>query len=1251
MLILPQICMYAPTQPTMKALQVVTVLVTFLMLGHAVQTEYFVTPNEDTPCPALPCHTLSHYLENTTRYFTSNTRISFLHGVHEINKSGVFHVKDVSNLTLTGYNVSSSHTAIVCMQPASLSFENMKNLVVKHLSIIYCGYPILSINNGARAASAAVLLEDIISLKLLDISVENSTGYGVMGLNVLGNSSISHSRFMFNNYYTLDSTNCSYGLGTCQGGNMYLYYGETVTTSPNHQKTVAMVAGQTYAINFDSCLFSNGVDVSEGLRSKISAGLSMYFSNGLSYHVDVLICNTVSTRNIAKRGANFLFKILSNIGSITINNSTSSMAKYAQQLDVAGFEFHYDERGPSGKISTANKTILHISESKFHDNIGGGVNIQLYKKHSNVKYQVIIKNCSFQRNVGPVASGIKIGQPVTGTLGFVVLVKDTNFTDEMTSQSIPITNRFSFNAMAVSKLKSLIIINCTFTRNKQTALKAFESTLYFGGHIIFSENSGTFGGAMTLQGSSTFYLMPHTHIEITNNHARRGGGIYVEDEATVTTFHPCFFQLVDLQYPNLSITAVITLENNTADEAGSALYGGEVDHCYLYTSNRDLVYNNTAFTSIFKILKHSSPVSQVSSNPIGIYPCNQHRIIQPEILYPGQMFKIPVVLRGQRNGSVPGTVHSELVVYSRGTLLSKPRGAHLAPLQETQKIQYSCTNLTYTVFSTAHYELIMIRIDDVRHSKEKVRTLIHVLLSLCPPGFQLSNLTAQCECAPLLKDRGLLCNISGATPLVQRTKSVWISTHPNGNDTILHDNCPLDYCKLTPLWLQLDQPDEQCAYGHSGLLCGRCKSNLSLAIGTSQCLECTTTHFALLFPFALAGLMLVMFLIVCNLTVSTGTINGLIFYANIVRVNHAFFFMTPTTSALKAFQQVLAVFIAWLNLDLGIETCFVHGMDAYIRTWLQFAFPFYIWTIVGVIIYLSRRSITVVKLVGSSAVSVLATLFLLSYAKLQRTVITAFSFTYLQNYYGDGRSLAVWLYDGNVPFLQEKHIALFLMALAVTVFFLLPFTLLLLFAPCLQASNHFLIKRVKMKLLPLLDAYQAPYKDKFRFWTGLMLVVRSILLVGFGLNILGDPDINNLLTVTVLAILLCCTWIIGIVYKNTALNILEASFILNLLTLSSWTVYSRYASNGDSSDGQTALVCTSTGVAFATFICILFYHTYLYLRSSKLHQRFQTHKVKQGNRREIGTVEGSVESAHDPPPHSPPTRSVIELREPLLTDS
>ena len=203
-------------QLTMKALQLTAVLVTLLMLGHAIQTEYFVKPNESTPCPAPQCHTLSHYLENTMQYFTSNTRISFLHGIHKINKSGKLLIKNTFNLTLTGYNVSSSNAATVCVQPASLKFENMENLVMKHLSIIYCGYPILLLDNDT--ASVAVFFENIILLTLSNFSVENSTGFGVFGMNVLGNSSISYSRFTFNNYYTLSSTNCSYGQGSCAGG-------------------------------------------------------------------------------------------------------------------------------------------------------------------------------------------------------------------------------------------------------------------------------------------------------------------------------------------------------------------------------------------------------------------------------------------------------------------------------------------------------------------------------------------------------------------------------------------------------------------------------------------------------------------------------------------------------------------------------------------------------------------------------------------------------------------------------------------------------------------------------------------------------------------------------------------------------------------------------------------------------------------------------------------------------------------------
>jgi len=91
--------------------------------------------------------------------------------------------------------------------------------------------------------------------------------------------------------------------------------------------------------------------------------------------------------------------------------------------------------------------------------------------------------------------------------------------------------------------------------------------------------------------------------------------------------------------------------------------------------------------------------------------------------------------------------------------------------------------------------------------------------------------------------------------------------------------------------------------------------------------------------------------------------------------------------------ETLTIFIAWLNLDLGIEICFYNGMDAYAKTWLQFAFPSYIWLAAGLIIFLSRRSTHMARLMGRNAIQVLATLFLLSYTKLLQTIIAVLSFT------------------------------------------------------------------------------------------------------------------------------------------------------------------------------------------------------------------------------------------------------------------
>ena len=243
--------------------------------------------------------------------------------------------------------------------------------------------------------------------------------------------------------------------------------------------------------------------------------------------------------------------------------------------------------------------------------------------------------------------------------------------------------------------------------------------------------------------------------------------------------------------------------------------------------------------------------------------------------------------------------------------------------------------------------------------------------------------------------------------------------------------CPLDYCSGEDSNVTLSEPDSQCNYNHSGTSCGGCQPGVSLALGSAQCLQCSNKYLALLIPLTLAGPVLVFSIKILDLTISQGTLNGLIFYANVVKANEFIFLPRGQTNP-------LTVFIAWLNLDLGVETCLFQGLTAYSKTWLQFVFQIYIWSIAGLIIILARYSDRVAKVMGNNSVPVLATLFLLSYAKLLQTIITAQSYTMVYTSHGPK---AVWTADGNVDYLNPQHAPLFATAVAVLLFLWLPYTL------------------------------------------------------------------------------------------------------------------------------------------------------------------------------------------------------------------
>ena len=301
----------------------------------------------------------------------------------------------------------------------------------------------------------------------------------------------------------------------------------------------------------------------------------------------------------------------------------------------------------------------------------------------------------------------------------------------------------------------------------------------------------------------------------------------------------------------------------------------------------------------------------------------------------------------------------------------------------------------------------------------------------------------------------------------------------------------------------------QCAFNHTGKLCGGCRNGHSLAIGSSHCIKCSdNNNLALIIFFAVAGLLLVAIIGAFNLTITQGMINGLVFYANIIWTYQRILFHQEVESNFAL--VFLRTIMAWLNLDFGIQTCFVKGLNAMHKTWPQYIpFILYIWGITITIIFVASCSTKLTNLLGNRPVPILVNLFLFSYIKLLQIIIASVGFTQI-NVFGADRNLTltVWSLDGNYMYCHYPHVLLFIAALLIFLILWLPYTLVLFSVQWLRKLSHLKLLKWVPKFNPIYDAHFAPLKDKHHYWFGVLLIVRGILLVILTLTYTVYPKLN-----------------------------------------------------------------------------------------------------------------------------------------------
>ena len=1212
------------------------VLQSYSVVGLETDTSCYCVRADDSEdidsdlCRKCSNNTLS-YFANSTAFSNNHSTFYFAPGPHSLFHGITVNEHDynLSNLALIGLTNATTEAPDFCADSrsplaivqcegkgkAGFYFVNVTNLTITGLEFRNCGF---IVNISSYKHSAAIILESVWNLTLCSVRILSSYGWGLLGKPVAGKSLINNTVL-----------NGGQSGPKFDGGNLNLQLNDVENTS--------LIVAHT--------------DITNGRNNfGYGGGMKLYVLDG-SNDIDILLDSVRFSENVGKHGGNvaLIYHTVTGAWLSTIRFVNCHFLEGSARLGGGIYVtmgvnsedplVSHGQAADNQTKSSVSHVVVNISNSFIANNnagiVGAGVYIQL---HEDVNFQTMatveFSKCVFD-NSNHISDHSRGGTAVN-LINFHIPGFDLhrlpqynisfiscNFTRN--SGRAALSDSVGSGALYVEENARMILKDCLFEDNNCTGITAVHSNIVLEGNITLSNNHAYNGGGMVMCANSILFLNLSIDINVTikNCHADNfGGGIYAEFECS-QAIPPCFFQTSN----STNVTkSLIHLYNNTATRAGTAIYGGAVDFCYPFGP-----YNKTQMSKYFDKLIDIQPakennLSNVSSNPINVCFCTNNIPVchdtwrqSDEHVFPGGLLSVSVVVVGQRNGTVPGLVEAVVV---DGEKRVRIEGQAYRFINTT-----NCTTVNYTILTDNGSLPLDIRVNfsignsDFKNAviDTRIISMLKVTIARCPFGFSVSPVSHKCDCSSWVSGLRATCNITMKSIYRSVNSSWWIGELQTGNMSaaIYSTFCPFDYCVRKGVHLQINEidfADSQCANHRTGILCGACKGNWSKVLGSNSCKLCHSPHsilrmLGLIVLFALLGIVFVFLVGILDITVSEGTLNAIIFYMNVVRVNTSIFF--DSAKGEGRVSRVLEVFVAWMNLDLGIETCFYDGMGTIGKTALQIVFPVYLCVLSGLIIFFSRKSSTVTNIFGKNVVKILATVIFHLYAKILRMVIDILrqSKVDVEGNISDtpyvlhrevGKSVFyTWTVDGTIPYLHHKrHMILFIFAVAV-IAVTLPYTLALLFIQCLRRWSNMKVLFWVNKLKPFFDAYTGPYKDKYHFWTGFLLVVRIALFIAIAQNTSKGEALNLTLICTTTAILF--VMIRPGIYKSWVLNLIEVFTYANLTVLAAGTIYDSWLKYGNDT---SIIVCV--GSMFLLFCGIVVYHI---LKKLSVTQRWGLMKV------------------------------------------
>ena len=1225
----------------------------------------FLAAAQGSDRTVVPLGNSSDSLTEALESLDSNAAVYLELGEHRIERFRL--LQDLTNVSIIGLGGSSGDVVVSCAENVGLAFVNVSELTLENLRIEGCGISQENLNQTVSRLREIVLVfyripnDTYIGLFLghcenvviRRVAVTNTTGLGMVGINVIGNSRMSDVNFIGNIrpyrdcnissevlYYVRDSRTIGGGAFIAfldyQPAFETKYILKTVTFDIERANFIdnseCTLEGVTIANLRDSALLRE-----QGYGLGGGGGLSLIMAQQL-YGVVAGVSSTLFSNNTATFGGGALAGLFTGVVDtlVSFSNCTFSCNGFLRDEVQQNPDTSYTLG--AGGLAIANDILLladelprfvigknvsvTIEDTDFFQNgarSGGGVYV-LSTFLSPVSDSldetfVYFNRCTFDSNAATSGAALLIVEYKLNGLRPGIQIIATDVTVRNNEYILPTSQNLisaSSNGAAVFVIASAFIIqgNSIFDSNLVSAIECSAALLGLNGNVTFIKNTGVFGGAIYLTTNSHIVLSPNSSTHFIQNVGRVAGGaiyVYVPPVQPVVITSACvlFFgyneYIFCVNCLDIKSSGIYVEFLDNSAPSGGILFGTSLENCPWASSLRELVRPQSPQVNqmnVLEILHRFFPENfKFDPAPSGITqvqtPTTALSILDQQDIYeaiPGQSVLLNVSTMDGFMQDISSVITSYVVDTSSSIVGVSINATLRLGTSGFVAIQNKPTVLSLTVLG-AENQLV----DGAFYALDSgftAQTEIFVQVQRCPNGFKYNDTMLICVCLDYLQEHNVQCDTSSLSFVVP--EDTWLG--PVSSDGELSVETCLLYCnretKTVNILNGTADYDSQCASGQNrgGVGCGSCRDGYSLALGSTKCLRCSNLFVLLLIVFALSGILLVATIAYFRITIAYGFLNGMLFYSNIVSLYNPL--LTPS----RPYSGRL-IFTSFLTLNFGIESCFHDNFTALERVGWQLIFPLYLFILMLIIAFLARF-LKFKAIGGQNIIQAFSTLMLLVYVSVLQACVDLIS---VEGYNtSSGSRLLRWRTDPSVAYYSAVHGFLATVAILLLLLYIIPFPIILLFPSFLYGNRRL------GKFKPFYDAFWNPFKPTHRIWLGLRLIFRWI---PFTLAVFVDTPAN--IFITGLLIIFQLIILMGILpFQSFWVNVSDSLFLTNLIVLFMGSLFFQAQAAAASPSEINAIASQATSfstvfviIAYLQFTAIVFYH--LVIRFKRLKEQLK----------------------------------------------